>query len=36
VQDATPAVMACGANFFKTQRGHDLDLILRYGAERIG
>ena len=35
VQHARAAVMAGGVEAFKTERGHDLDLVLRHGAERV-
>jgi hydroxyethylthiazole kinase-like sugar kinase family protein len=35
VQHAGAAVVAGGEEFLVAERGHDLDLVLRHGAERI-
>jgi hypothetical protein len=35
VQHAGAAVVAGGEEFIVTERGHDLDLVLRHGAKRI-
>ena len=36
VQHARAAVMAAGVEFLEAEVTHDLDLVLRHGAERIG